>query len=77
MVVSRYFSDHARPHFHARYGGAAVVIEISSLKVTKGRFPANGLALLRAWASKHQAELLEDWDLARSGKPLKRIAPLE
>jgi len=25
----------------------------------------------------HTAELLEDWQLAKQGQPLKRIAPLE
>jgi len=25
----------------------------------------------------HKAELLEDWQLAKQGQPLKRIAPLE
>ena len=33
--------------------------------------------LLAEWGRRHQAELLENWSLARARKPLKRIAPLE
>jgi len=29
------------------------------------------------WAELHRAELLENWELARQGQPLIRIAPLE
>jgi hypothetical protein len=29
------------------------------------------------WAAAHREELLEDWNLARQLRPLKRIAPLE
>jgi hypothetical protein len=29
------------------------------------------------WMDLHTAELLENWQLAKQGQPLKRIAPLE
>jgi len=29
------------------------------------------------WASLHEPELLEDWNLARRKQPLKHIEPLE
>jgi hypothetical protein len=29
------------------------------------------------WASRHQDELMADWELARQSAELKRIAPLE
>jgi hypothetical protein len=72
-----YFNDHGYPHFHARYGGAEVVIEISSLVAIEGGVPGHALALLKEWARQHQVALLDNWDLARAGKPLKRIPPLE
>ena len=77
IVVGMYFKDHARPHFHARYSGQTVVVEVRGLTVIKGSLPRRALALLMEWASKHQDELMQDWDLARAGKPLKKIAPLE
>lgn len=33
--------------------------------------------LVLEWAALHKAELLDDWQLARQGQPLKTIAPLE
>jgi hypothetical protein len=33
--------------------------------------------LVLEWAFEHRDELMEDWELARAKKPLKRIEPLE
>jgi len=33
--------------------------------------------LIREWIDLHQTELAEDWELARAGKEIKKIAPLE
>jgi hypothetical protein len=35
------------------------------------------LKLVVEWMELHKAELLEDWQLAKQGQPLKPIAPLE
>lgn len=45
--------------------------------VVEGRFPRRALSLVLEWYNLHQAELLEDWDLARDRRPLRRIDPLE
>ena len=45
--------------------------------MTGGNLPPRPLALVVEWTSLHQAELLENWRLARLGQPLVRIAPLE
>jgi hypothetical protein len=42
-----------------------------------GGFPARALRLVLEWANLHKQELIENWQLARQGQPLKRIAPLE
>ncbi|MEW6235293.1 MAG: hypothetical protein AB1656_07900 [Candidatus Omnitrophota bacterium] len=33
--------------------------------------------LVREWIDIHVDELIEDWELARNGKELKKIAPLD
>ena len=68
-----YYRDHGPPHFHARYGRYGVVVELES-GVVQGRFPPRALRHILEWAEMHQEELREDWDLARSRKPLKPIA---
>ena len=42
-----------------------------------GDFPPRAVKLVLEWMSLHTAELLQNWQLAKQGQPLKRIAPLE
>ena len=77
IVIAMYYEDHSPPHFHARYGSQRARIDITSLAVMTGRLSPRVRGLITEWASEHHAELLEDWELARSGAPLKRIEPLD
>jgi hypothetical protein len=72
-----FFDDHNPPHFHARYGGDKVAIEIESLRILEGQLPSRALGLVIEWASQHQSELLENWDLAKNNQALKKISPLK
>jgi hypothetical protein len=38
--------------------------------------PKRALNLIFEWMDLHRDELLEDWDLAQDGEPLKKIEPL-
>lgn len=76
IVVQMYVDDHAPPHFHARHGGEEFVVAIDSFAILRGHFSPRAHALVIEWASVHKADLLEDWDLAQAGRPLKRIEPL-
>jgi hypothetical protein len=78
IVIRMYFDDHVPPHFHASYAGHEGRISISPIgALTGGDLPARPLALAVEWATLHQGELLENWRLARLGRPLASIAPLE
>lgn len=76
IVIAMYYNDHAPPHFHAKYGAFEITVRISD-GVVEGRFPRRALALVLEWYALHQAELVEDWKLARDRRPLRRIDPLE
>ncbi len=76
IIVAMFYDDHNPPHFHARYGKDGVAIEVTSLRVLEGQIPARALGLVMEWALQHQKELLQDWNLAKNNKPLKKIAPL-
>ena len=65
-----------RPHFHASYGGNEASIDIGDLEVIAGQIPPRALRLVIEWARSHQAELHENWDLARRHEPLQPIEPL-
>lgn len=45
--------------------------------VVNGTFPKRALRHVLEWHELHQAELLEDWNLARQHENLKPIPPLE
>jgi len=64
------------PHFHATYGGYKVSVEVETGMV-HGTFPQRALRHVLEWAALHRTELLTNWELARQGKPMERIAPLE
>ena len=77
IVIRFFFNDHDPPHFHAVYGEYEALIEIETLSVYRGEIPRRALALVLEWAALHRDELRRDWQLARSGRPLDPIAPLE
>ncbi len=76
IVIAMYFSDHAPPHFHAKYAEHEAVISIDSLRVREGSLPPRAFGMVLEWASLHREELFENWDLAHAGHPLRPIAPL-
>ncbi len=77
IVIRIFFNDHDPPHFHAVYGEYEALIEIESLAIYRGGLPGRALALVQEWAAIHREELRKDWELARSGRSLDPIAPLE
>lgn len=76
IVIGMFYSDHGVAHFHAVYGEHEISVEVASGAV-HGIFPPRALRHVLEWADLHKAELLSNWELAREGKPLNRIAPLE
>ena len=76
IVIGIFYSEHGVAHFHAVYGEHEVSVEVESGRI-HGQFPARALRLVLEWAELHKGELLENWELARQGQPLKQIAPLE
>ena len=76
IIIYFYWQEHAPPHFHAKYNGQEISVEIESGKVV-GSFPARALSLVEMWRKLHVNELLADWNRAEEREPLKPIAPLD
>ena len=76
IVIGMFYSEHGAAHFHAVYGEFEASIEVESGTV-HGELPPRALRLVLEWAALHKEELLNDWQLARQGQPLKPIDPLE
>ena len=77
IIIAMFFDDHNPPHFHARYGMEKVAIEIGTLRVLGGYIPPRALGLVIEWASQHQDELLNNWELAKTNQAPKKIEPLK
>ena len=75
IVVYMYWRDHAPPHFHAKYQGQEVTIEIDTGKVV-GQINARALGLIQEWRQLHMGDLAEDWKLAEGKRPLNKIQSL-
>jgi hypothetical protein len=75
-VVAMFYAEHGVPHFHA-YGEQKVSIGIEDHLVLEGTLKPRALRLVLEWCRLHEAELLANWQRARRGEPLERIAPLE
>ena len=76
MVVTMYWSDHARPHFHVRYAEHRAVFSLYVMDFTEGGLPNRQERMIRNWAFLNEARLIENWNLAEQGRPLRKIAPL-
>lgn len=77
IIIAMFYDDHNPPHFHARYGGSMVAVEIRSLRILEGRIPPRALGMVMEWATQHQQALMLNWELAKSSQPPKKIAPLQ
>ncbi len=76
IVIAMYYKEHQPPHFHAKYGGQTGVFSIADLRLVEGHLPKRIISLVLEWAFEHRDELMENWELAMAGRPLRKIPPL-
>ncbi|HVS10558.1 MAG TPA: DUF4160 domain-containing protein [Planctomycetota bacterium] len=76
VVIRMYHKEHGPPHFHADYGGSKASISLDG-RILRGRLPPRALRLVREWTRVRSPELASNWSLARKGRRLVPIAPLE
>jgi len=76
IVIIMYWNDHNPPHIHAKYGEYNAIISISG-EFLGGDFPHRASALVLEWIRRHTSELLDNWQRAASGEPIRPIEPLE
>jgi len=58
------------------YGVCGITVEIAG-GIAHGDFPKRAPRLVLEWLDLHRDELLADWELVQSGRPARKIAPLE
>ncbi len=74
--ITMNWAEHNPPHFHVEYAGYKATVLIQEAIVDRGALPNRQVKLVLAWCVIHQDELMQNWELARDGKPLNRINPL-
>ena len=80
FLVLMYFRDNQRhnsPDIHVRYQGQEAVVAIQDGVVLEGKIAPRQLRMVQVWMDIHREDLLLNWDLAVSGEPPFRIAPLQ
>jgi hypothetical protein len=72
-----FYDEHNPPHFHAENQGKKAVFGFQG-SILKGNLSSRtATKLVREWTDTHSADLEEDWNLAREGKEIKKIEPLD
>lgn len=77
LSIRMHWNEHAPPHFHVVYGEHEAVIRIHDLEMESGSLPREARRLTLEWATLHQSELIDNWNLCAKRLPPKRILPLE
>ena len=77
IIIRMFFDDHNPPHFHVEYSGRKAVFDLGG-NILQGDLRSKvAVKLVRDWVDIHFSELQSDWKMAKQGKPLKKISPLE
>lgn len=76
IIIAMYYKEHGVPHFHAKYAEQTGVFTIGELRLLEGELPKRVVSLVLEWAFEHREELAVNWELASTGQPLRKIAPL-
>ncbi|MBE9126041.1 MULTISPECIES: DUF4160 domain-containing protein [unclassified Coleofasciculus] len=77
IIITMYYNDHFPPHFHVRYNQQKALISINTLEIIAGELTSKANKIVTEWATLHQTELMENWELAQNNQPLNKIIPLE
>lgn len=75
LVVFMNYNEHPPAHFHVRYQGQEVSVEIQSGMVI-GKMSRRALQMIFSWMELHQEELMDNWERAQNREPLRPISPL-
>jgi hypothetical protein len=76
IIITFNYDEHNPPHFHVKYNEYRATFLIRELAIKDGSLPKKVISLVLEWAYEHREELMTNWDLAQSGLPVKKIAPL-
>ncbi len=77
IVIRMFYREHGVPHFHAEYQGQQATFMFDGELLAGVLHSRTALRLVKEWTVAHRNELEANWNRARVGEPLERIAPLD
>jgi len=80
MTIYMYYLDnkmHSLPHIHIIFENTEYVVSIPEGILLEGRLPKKLLKILKKWMKENHAQLMENWNFAIAGMPIKKIDPLK
>ena len=77
LTVKMYLADHEPAHFHVLYDDHEALFAIDSLEMMRGELPRRAVPMVLEWATAHREDLRAGWTLARAGKSLRPVPPLD
>ena len=80
IVIRMFFRDnekHHVPHIHVECQGVFAVYAIKTGNVLEGKLPPGKRKYVDVWIEMRRESLLENWELAMSGRPLQNIRGLD
>jgi Domain of unknown function (DUF4160) len=77
IVIRMFYREHGVPHFHAEHQGQQATFTFNGEVLAGSIGSRTALRLIKEWSLANRANLEANWDRARGGESLERIAPLE
>jgi len=76
IVIYMFYNNHSPPYFHMKYQEYEATFEIE-MGIIRGDMPKTAMKLINEWVEQHKEELLNNWNMIKERKPLKKIEPLK
>ena len=77
IIIRLYHEEHNPPHLHAEFQNRKAVFDFKGNIINGDLGSKTATRLVREWIDIRLDALKEDWELARAGKEIKKIDPLQ
>jgi len=72
ILIYIYAFDHNPPHIHVRSGDGSFIITIKD-RIIEGKTSSRVVKLINEFIDQNENEIMEIWDNAQKGRPIKKI----
>ena len=77
IVIRMFYREHGVAHFHAEHQGQQATFTFDGKLLAGSMQSRTAARLIEEWAATHRQELEANWERAKAGQSLERIAPLD